>query len=260
MIKFKLNKNPLMAKKLDINMTLKEARTILSQKIPEACLFVCSDGTEIEREDEEEFKLNDIAEIENNFKVVFLSLKEEKKETKNEINVEKPEKPKEIPSKLEDKGNGKSSQKMNQNNNSNKETPDWLTEEKKNNESVLTDTDNSNFNQNNHQENPNLDNLNQQNKKNTIKKNTQNKDEIPPPAVSNNINKNIDNNNKKVLKFDKNELSKYKCIEKHGNLKIYLYPSCKFSDKEEMNALTFMVVGETGCIKLHYLIVLLMLF
>ena len=49
-------------------------------------------------------------------------------------------------------------------------------------------------------------------------------------------------------------------IEKHGNLNIYLYPICKFSDIEEMNALTFMVVGETGCIKLHYLIVLLMLY
>ena len=38
-------------------------------------------------------------------------------------------------------------------------------------------------------------------------------------------------------------------IEKHGNLNIYLYPSCKFSDIEEMNALSFIVVGETGCSK-----------
>ena len=38
-------------------------------------------------------------------------------------------------------------------------------------------------------------------------------------------------------------------IEKHGNLNIYLYPICKFSDIEEMNALSFIVVGETGCSK-----------
>ena len=243
MIKFKLNKNPLIAKKLDINMTLKDARTKLSQKIPDACLFVCSDGTEIERDDEEEFKFNDIAETENNFKVVFLSLKGEEKETKNEINVEKPKKPKEIPSQLEDEENEKSSQNINLNNKLNKETPDWLIEGKKNNESVSTDIGNSNFGETNQQEYPDLDNLNQQNKKTKIKKNTQNKDEMPPPAVSNHNNKNLNNN----LKFDKKELSKYKCIEKRGNLKIYLYPSCKFSDREEMNALTFMVVGETGC-------------
>jgi hypothetical protein len=49
-------------------------------------------------------------------------------------------------------------------------------------------------------------------------------------------------------------------ILKNMELNIYLYPSYKFSDIEEMNALTFMIVGETGCIKLHYLIVLLMLY
>ena len=58
------------------------------------------------------------------------------------------------------------------------------------------------------------------------KKKTQNKDEMSPPAVFNKNNKNIENN--KDLKFDEKELSKYKCIEKHGNLNIYLYPSCNF--------------------------------
>ena len=38
-----------------------------------------SDSTEIDRDDEEEFKLSDIAETENNFKVFFLSLKGEEK-------------------------------------------------------------------------------------------------------------------------------------------------------------------------------------
>ena len=43
----------------------------LSKKLPDACIFMCSDGTEIDRDDEEEFKLSDIAETENNFKVFF---------------------------------------------------------------------------------------------------------------------------------------------------------------------------------------------
>ena len=32
-----------------------------------------------------------------------------------------------------------------------------------------------------------------------------------------------------------------------GKLKIYLYPSCTFTPEEERRALSFMVVGETGC-------------
>ena len=86
------------------------------------------------------------------------------------------------------------------------------------------------------------------------KKKTQNKDEMSPPAVFKKNNKNIENN--KDLKFDEKELSKF--YWKTWKFK-YLFISF-FSDIEEMNALTFMVVGETGCIKLHYLIVLLMLY
>ena len=51
----------------------------LSKKLSDACIFLYSDSTEIDRDDEEEFKLSDIAETENNFKVFFLSLKGEEK-------------------------------------------------------------------------------------------------------------------------------------------------------------------------------------
>lgn len=69
-----------------------------------------------------------------------------------------------------------------------------------------------------------------------------------PPPVANKVNKVSSENNSKIYsKFNKKDLSKFKCIEKNGNLNIYLYPSCNFTDLEEINALTFMVVGETGC-------------
>ena len=56
--------------------------------------------------------------------------------------------------------------------------------------------------------------------------------------------------NKKKSKFDKNELSdtsKYQFLGKKGDLNIYLYKSCEFNPIEELNSLSFMVVGETGC-------------
>ena len=279
MIKFKLNNNPLVAKKLDINMTLNEARKKLGQKVPEACLFVCSDGTEIERDDEEEFKLSDIAEKENNSTVVFLSLKEEEKETKNETNMEKPGKIKENSSHLDDeKEKSSQNEDINSNNKLNRKKPDF---EKANNESISTDIGNSNLNKENQQKYPDSDdtnpqnknikesedindknqennidnyfynNLNSQNNDNnsnyTNNRKARNKDEMPPPAAFNQKNKNCENNPVLKSKFDKKNLSNYRCIGQNGNLKIYLYPSCIFSDIEEMNALTFMVVGETGC-------------
>ena len=137
MIKFKLNNNPLVAKKIDINMTLNEVRKKLGQKVPEACLFVCSDGTEIERDDEEEFKLSDIAEKENNSTVIFLSLKEEEKETKSETNMEKPGKIKENSSHPDDeKEKSSQNEDINSNNKLNRKKPDF---EKANNESISTD-------------------------------------------------------------------------------------------------------------------------
>ena len=48
MIKFKLNNNPLFAKKLNLNDTLFEVRKKLENKLPKGYIFSCSDGTKIE--------------------------------------------------------------------------------------------------------------------------------------------------------------------------------------------------------------------
>ena len=75
-------------------------------------------------------------------------------------------------------------------------------------------------------------------------------DSNPPPLANNNLKEKIvqpESKPKVVTKFTKKELSKFKRIEKNGNLEVYLYPSCNFTEREEIDALTFMVVGETGC-------------
>ena len=94
LIKFKLNKNPLIAKKLDIFESLSETRINLGEKMPLDSVFVFSDGTEIEKNDENKFHLNEIvSEIDKNL-VVFINLKEstnnKTKTSKEEEKVNKP--------------------------------------------------------------------------------------------------------------------------------------------------------------------------
>lgn len=118
MIKFKLNKQTLIIEKLDTNITLNEVRKRLGQKLPEGFLFICSDYTEIEKNDEEEFKLSDIIENENKSSVVFLSLKEENNdnEEKKEIIIENLRKSKEISSQLEERSEKNYQNKINNSN------------------------------------------------------------------------------------------------------------------------------------------------
>ena len=54
-------------------------------------------------------------------------------------------------------------------------------------------------------------------------------------------------NIRSVPKFSIKDLSNFKLVDKKGKLKIYLYPSEKFTSLEEDQALSVMVVGETGC-------------
>ena len=93
------------------------------------------------------------------------------------------------------------------------------------------------------------ENKNVKKKDNTCKNPKSNYYDAMPPPVANKLKKvsTEENNSKIYSKFNKKDLSKFKCIEKIGNLNVYLYPSCNFTDLEEINALTFMVVGETGC-------------
>ena len=55
---------------------------------------------------------------------------------------------------------------------------------------------------------------------------------------------------KQIIKHTPIEGSEFLCDK--GNLKIYLYPSIKFSALEESQSFSMMVVGETGSGKLHY--------
>ena len=80
LIKFKLNQNPLIAKKLDINETLFQIRKKLEEKLPANSIFTFRDGTIIEQEDEKSFTLQDIIEKVNNFYELHILLEEGQEE------------------------------------------------------------------------------------------------------------------------------------------------------------------------------------
>ena len=91
MVKFKINQSPLFAKKLDLNENLFQIRKKYEDKLPKESLFVCSDGTKIEKEDEQSFNLKDI--IEEIDKSYFLHLivenENDKKDEKNSNVIKK---------------------------------------------------------------------------------------------------------------------------------------------------------------------------
>ena len=132
--------------------------------------------------------------------------------------------------------------------------PNWLIDD-------VSETTSSNKNEEKDLDSPNRKNLSHQNKKQIqyskhSKKVSNFEGKAPPlPDYEDKVETyetNPDFENKEEIydlnyKIQEKDLIKYKCIEKKGDIKIYLYPSCKFSDLEEINALTFMVVGETGC-------------
>ena len=267
MVKFNLNQKPLFVKKLDTNLTLNEIRKKFESKLPSSCLFMLSDGPLIEQEDENDFCLKEITEDSGKAVSVFLSVKEEinqnnnnaEKSINNKQEIEKPKKEKF--NLFEDELT----------NNEQEDTPDWLKEgdkkglknkdpndieypdisetETKNKVEELTDNKNK-------QKNKDIDK--KVNKNNNPKKKEELKDKknyskpkvddyMPPPAANKEYKENSGKESKIISKFSSKDLSNFKCIEKTGNIKVYKYPSCKFTDKEEIDALTFMVVGETGC-------------
>ena len=87
MIKFRMNGKPLFAKKIDVNETLFQIRKKFENKLPNGSLFICSDGTEIELEDENDFTLKDIAGNEDKTFIIHLNKKEE--DTQNNYGIEK---------------------------------------------------------------------------------------------------------------------------------------------------------------------------
>ena len=252
MIKFRLNKEPYISKKLNLDLSLKEVREKLGDKMPSQNIFVFSDGTEIEKEDENDYTLNDIGESENKFTIIYLISKENIKEPLEKKKFTKPVKSEENkeeqipfkPKKEDKKEAKKEKQKEKQKENNKKENykkPSWLEEESKENSS-------SNSNEDDYpKEPPNLynNNTNDEDEKDLTKS-----DEAPPPTNIKIHKKGKNGDNKglnKIKKITEKDLKNYKCIETNGKLKIYLYPSVEFTDYEEANALSFMVVGETGC-------------
>ena len=257
LIKFKLNKTPLFAKKLDINETLFQVRKKLENKLEEKSIFSFADGTIIEKEDENNFTLKDIIEKVNNFYDLHIMLEEDDNE--NELEsfsiTEKPISNSNPKSTDASQKNERKYEEEEENNNENSEAclPSWLIDDSKDN-IVKNQKNNSpkfkksenNFFKNNQNKEPSKDNKNQ--KKETLRDEINlnlNHNNAPPHA--NSSYKIGPEYQKKNIKFTKKELSQFELVEIKGNLKIYLYPSCKFTPREEIKALTFMVVGETGC-------------
>lgn len=245
MIKFRLNKEPFISKKFALDLSIKEVREKLGDKMPQQTIFVFSDGTEIEKEDEKDYTLDDIGEKENKFTIIYLISKENKKESSEKNEFEKPvkseeNKEEEIP--FKPKKEDKKEKQKETNKKENYKKPSWLEEESKDNSPPISNNDDF----------PIKSNLNS----NTINDDEEEKDltksdEAPPLPTKVKIYKKGKKENyhdfNKIKKITEKDLKNYKCIEQNGRLKIYLYPSVEFTDLEEMNALSFMVVGETGC-------------
>ena len=215
LIKFYLNEQIFKAKRITRDEKLIKVRQLLGLDLPEKSLFICSDGTLIEKEDEEYIELNDLLDNNNIYLI---------KNENNNINIY----------------NKKIKKKINE--------PKWLEEknktleikeEEKNKEITESDIEqkfpivteiikkelkympppvkysNSNYNIINNQENNKIEDNFHQNNINIIGRKT--------PSISSCVK-----------------------IERINNLDIYLYPKFNFYEFEERKALSFMVVGESG--------------
>ena len=223
LIRFYLNQQLFKAKRIDINHDLTKIRQILGLHLPEKAFFSFSDGTEILKEDELNIKLKEILD-DNNIYLI----------KKDNINID-------------------SIQNINTKIllTSSNIFPEWLNPKEENNQ------------QNNIQK-ENFENINDENNIiHTIltKENRKELKYISAPVKYSNPSKITANKaNEEKKEKDKNnnvdktnvgrkypQISSCKKIEKIGNLDIYLYPSYQFHSFEENKALSFMVVGETGC-------------
>ena len=266
LIKFKLNQNPLFAKKLDINETLFQIRKKLEEKLPANSIFTFRDGTIIEQEDEKSFTLQDIIEKVNNFYELHILLEEAQEENEEEslTITEKPISSSCQKSTQASKKNDEQNSEEENNENSDACLPSWLIDDSNNNIEPIPKNNsphhmekqkkffgyapNKDLNKNNKNiksnkiENP-------KNVKNLNYKTPNNPDSCAAPHLINNYRKNnyVQEYTEKISKFSQKQLSQFKLIGMSGKLKIYLYPSCTFTPEEERRALSFMVVGETGC-------------
>ena len=230
LIKFYLNKQLFKAKRVKKNEKLLKVRQLLGLHLPENSNFIFSDGTFVEKEDEINMEIKDILDNNN----VYLIKTENDGENNNNNN----------------------------NHNSNKfwkyynltsknkkiqfDFPVWLNSKDKikeiEEEEKIKDFEEKSDDIIIH--NPDVINMDLK--------------YLSPPInyskphhrfkKENNKNEHINNSEDiKIIGRKMPTISSCKKIEQINNLDIYLYPNFYFHDFEEQKALTFMVVGETGC-------------
>jgi len=234
-IKFKLQEESLFATKLSLDETLFNTRQKLKNDLPIKSIFVFPDGTKILKNSEDKFILKEIAEKKKQpngiiYYIVNLDENDDREKQEEEKNEKNSEEEEENPDDELESNNGEEDNEHSHNistkDNSNSGNKD-ISKEKNDEDQIKKKHKNCSV------ENP-------------IIKNTNFTDAPTANQLTEDLNKSLFID-KYIKNFEKEELSNYKIIEKKGNLNIYLYPSVKLKDKEEINALSLMVVGQTGC-------------
>ena len=209
--------------------------------MPLESVFTLPDDTEIEKKDEKQFRLNEIIANTEDGIYVLINFKEGTKgKTKQFVmnnGEEESSKPENVDQENQENEEMEEIEEIEEEEEG-EEQVDWSESNNNNSSSTYSFSSNKNTSK----------------KLRNKKKNNKNFDAMPPPiSEDSNSSKNNpkkENKNKKKSKFNMKELSdnsKYQLIERKGDLKIYLYKSCNFTALEELKALSFMVVGETGC-------------
>ena len=220
LIKFYLNNHLFKAKRIKKDEKLLKVRQILGLDLPEKSIFIFSDGTFVEKQDEFNIEIKDILDNNNNIYLINNNKNDgiDKDNHLNTISYTK----------------------------DNDDFPLWLNSNNKNEE--IKEKENIN---NSKEKDEIIINILNKKEFKYIR---------PPIKYSNSksniyLNKENQINDNYIIpnKFNTNiegrkipSISSCKKIEKLNNLDIYLYPKFLFHDFEESKALSFMVVGETG--------------
>lgn len=215
LIKFYLNEQIFKEKRIKKNEKLIKARQLLGLDLPQNSLFIYSDGTLIEKEDELYIEINDLLDNNN----IYLIKNDNNNSIYNQLLKKKNNIPKWLRSHKK-ASDIKKQEKNNEKKNSIKElnididlVPQTIKKKLKYMPPPIKYS-NSNYYINTYQENKKDENYNNQNN-NIIGRKT--------PSIS--------------------SCTK---IERNNNLDIYLYPKFNFYEFEERKSLSFMVVGESG--------------
>ena len=231
LVKFYLNKQLFQAKRINTNENLSKIRQRLGLHLPEKAFFIFSDGTEIEKEDELNIKLKEVLEMNNSYLITKDAINNDNNSLSKSLQYNK--------------------EALNKNNKL-LDVPYWLQSHNEKQNLIIDVKENEN---NSFEKDYDL-------KSNNFHFNKKDFKYIPSPVpysnpttINNTAQKQKDENDTNTSSKEYNkyigrklpQISSSKKIEKIGDLDIYLYPSFKFHNFEELKALSFMVVGETGC-------------